>query len=141
MRIQVLLLILLSNLAWADMGPKPTMTFTFEQAEGLSAVSGSLFQSEKPDGSMARPLDSVGPQGFKVQAKSCSALAYGFAPYNFLEITFSDGKIRRSNVFPTEGMNTTYAVIVRADDLLVESKTSDTDALYPKERLQRVIRF
>ena len=107
----------------ADTGPKPTMDFTFiQQANGapLTIGSGILDQCEQPDCSDAAPLVVGGPQRFTCDSISCHALSYGFSKYNRLEIMFSDGKTRKSNVFQTAYFNSTYTVTIRPDDLLVE---------------------
>jgi hypothetical protein len=48
----------------------------------------------------------------------------GFAPYHQIEIEFSDGNTRRSNVFRTAGFDSKYTVTIRPGDLLVESQFS-----------------
>jgi hypothetical protein len=111
--------------ARADTGPKPTMEFQFTfdpSVGGASIVSGTLFECNESDCRDAAPLAELGPQGLYCEPNSCSAIGYGFAPYHILEIGFSDGATRRSNIFETEGFNSFYSVTVRADDLLVESR-------------------
>ena len=114
-------------IAKADTGPKPTMEFEFKQefaGDPLTIVSGTLYECQQPNCSDAAPLQKVGPQGFYCQADSCSATAYGFSPYHRIEIEFSDGKTRQSNVFETAGFNSNYAVMIRPVDLQVDSKFS-----------------
>jgi hypothetical protein len=109
--------------ASADVGPKPTMNFNFVQGFPglpLNITSGTLYECEQPDCQDATPLEELGPQGFDCQATSCSALGYGFSTYQQLEIQFSDGKTRRSNVFENVDFNANYKVTIREDDLLVE---------------------
>src|ERR1044071_3909726 len=109
----------------ADTGPKPTMEFTFKQEATSTPVtidSGTLYECEQSDCSDAAPLQEVGPQRFTCEVNSCHATAYGFSPYHKIEIKFSDGKTRQSNVFQTAGFNSTYTVTVRPDDLLVDSQ-------------------
>ena len=52
------------------------------------------------------------------------AIGYGFAPFHRLEIEFSDGITRQSNIFETAGFDSKYNVTVRPDDLLVEPQFS-----------------
>lgn len=111
-----------SRVAFADVGPKPTMEFTFAQTGNLTITSGILYECKKSDCSDAYPLRELGPQGLTCQPDKCRALAYGFAPYHRLEITFSDGKTRASDVFETAGFDSLYMVTVREDDLLVEAQ-------------------
>jgi hypothetical protein len=118
----ILIQLLLSvHIALADTGPKPTMEFTFN-GEQVTILSGILYECEQPNCSDAAPLKELGPQRFTCDAASCTALAYGFSDYHKLEIQFSDGKTRQSNIFKTAGFDSKYNVTVRAADLLVESR-------------------
>jgi hypothetical protein len=130
-----LLLLLLSLLAFlparvalADTGPKPSMDFQFQQEmteePPVTITSGILYECDQPDCSDAAPLEEGGPQGFRCEVNSCSAVAYGFAPYHRIEIEFSDGKTRQSNVFETAGFDSKYMVTIRPNDLLVEARFS-----------------
>jgi hypothetical protein len=67
-------------------------------------------------------LEEGGPQGFFCELNSCHATAYGFARYHQLELEFSDGKTRQSNIFETAGFDSKYMVTIRPDDLLVEAR-------------------
>jgi hypothetical protein len=130
------LLLLLSSLltflpvkdAVADTGPKPTMDFQFRQEmtgePPLTITSGILFECEQPDCSDAMLLEEAGPQRFTCELNSCSATAYGFARYHQIELEFSDGKTRQSNIFETAGFDSKYMVTIRPDDLLVEARFS-----------------
>ncbi len=116
----------------ADVGLKPSMAFTFSLAfksEPLQITSGTLLQCEEPDCRDAKPLPEIGPQRFTCEALQCNALAYGFSPYNQLEIAFSDGIVRKSNVFPKGQFNSKYKVDIREQDLLV---TEQFNLLNPK---------
>ncbi|HLO17652.1 MAG TPA: hypothetical protein VK206_22670 [Anaerolineales bacterium] len=111
----------------ADTGPKPTMDFQFQQevaTEPVTITSGTLYECEQSDCSDASPLKELGPQRFACNALGCSALAYGFSRYHKLEIQFSDGKTRQSNIFQTAGFASKYTVTVRPNDLLVEAHFS-----------------
>ena len=113
------------HIVLADTGPKPTMEFAFKQeltGEQITIASGVLFECEQPDCSDAAPLEDVGPQGLYCEPQSCRAIGYGFAPYHRLEIEFSDGQTRRSNIFETAAFDSKYTVTVRPDDLFVESR-------------------
>jgi hypothetical protein len=116
-----------AGIVLADTGPKPGMDFEFKQelnGEQVTITSGVLYECDQPDCTDAIPLEEVGPQGFSCQADHCSATAYGFAPYHRLEIRFSDGQARQSNIFETAGFDSAYTVTVRPDDLLVEAQFS-----------------
>jgi hypothetical protein len=122
----LILLVVPTGVVLADTGPKPTMDFEFKglQAGALSIVSGILYECNQPDCVDAAPLEELGPQGLRCDATSCSAIGYGFAPYHILEIEFSDGVTRRSNIFKTAGFASKYTVTVRPDDLLVKAQLS-----------------
>ncbi len=135
-KVLILILFLLGIMPFrdvsADTGPKPTMGFTFEQGipgQQLSITSGMLYECEQADCQDAKPLARLGPQHFACQAATCNALAYGFSPYHRLEILFSDGKTRRSNVFQTAGFDSIYRVTIRQDDLLVEAQFNPVNLL------------
>lgn len=130
-RKQSLLLLLLvallpTKIVLADTGPKPTMDFAFKQLPEmeLQIISGVLYECDQLDCSDASPLEQLGPQGFRCDTESCSATAYGFAPYHKIEIEFSDEQTRQSNIFQTAGFDSKYTVTVRPDDLLVEAQFS-----------------
>lgn len=118
----LLTVMLLAGAATGDLGPKPTMAFELVQGmkTKVTIVSGVLLQSSKADGSEARPLQKLGPQRFQCEPESCFAMAYGFAEYQRLELKFSDGKTRRSNVFTPGGRSSNFTVTVREQDLLVK---------------------
>ncbi len=118
--------------ARADTGPKPTMEFTFQQGvpgQQLIITTGTLYECSQADCQDAKPLTRGGPQHFGCQDTACNALAYGFSQYHRLEIQFSDGKTRRSNIFQTAGFESIYTVIIRPDDLLVEAQFNPVNLL------------
>jgi hypothetical protein len=110
----------------ADTGPKPTMEFEFQglQVGELTIASGVLYECDQSDCSDAAPLEELGPQGLNCETTSCRALGYGFAPYHILEIEFSDGVTRQSNIFETAGFASKYTVTVQPHDLLIEAQFS-----------------
>lgn len=112
-----------TQIALADTGPKPSMEFTFT-GESLAIISGVMYECDQSDCSDAAPLEELGPQGFRCEPSRCGAIGYGFAPYHIIEIEFSDGVARQSNIFQTAGFDSKYTVTVRPDDLLVEARFS-----------------
>jgi hypothetical protein len=104
----------------ADTGPKPTMDFEFELPSGVTITSAIMYECDESDCSDAEALPELGPQGIRCDELRCSSTSYGYAPYHRLEIQFSDGKIRQSNIFETIAFTSNYKVIVNADDLVVE---------------------
>jgi hypothetical protein len=140
----LILLFMPVNIALADIGPKPTMEFEFTQElpDGqVTITSGILYECEQSDCSDAAPLEELGPQRFTCEELSCSALAYGFASHHRLEIQFSDGITRSSNIFETGGFDSVYLVTVRSDDLLVELTSATAaptdDAFSPSDGFPR----
>jgi hypothetical protein len=122
-----MLVFLPAQIALADTGPKPGMDFQFKQemtGEQVKITSGIMYECQQADCSDAFPLEELGPQRFACEVNSCYAVAYGFRPYHRLEIQFSDGQTRQSNIFETAGFDSTYTVTVRPQDLLVEAKFS-----------------
>ena len=125
-RLHIVLLLLVltllpTSVVLADTGPKPSMEFSFTGAD-VTIVSGILYECDQSDCDDAEPLADLGAQGLYCEATSCRALAYGFAPYHILEIEFSDGTTRESNIFETAGFDSKYKVTVQPDDLLVEAQ-------------------
>lgn len=124
----LLVVILPVGRARADLGPKPTVEFAFEQAfegEPVTIVSGILMQCDQPDCADAHPLpENMGPQHFTCEGLTCSGLAYGFTDYGQLKITFSDGKVRQSNVFAITNFNAHYDVTINKNDLVVKERIS-----------------
>lgn len=111
----------------ADTGPKPSMDFVFKQelpGDQVTITSGIMYECQQSDCRDASPLEELGPQRFSCEANHCYAMAYGFSPYHRLEIQFSDGQTRQSNIFETAGFDSRYTVTVRPDDLLVEAQFS-----------------
>jgi hypothetical protein len=106
----------------ADMGPKPTMEFSFDYHTSSmpSIVSGILEECYQADCSDAQPLMKGGPQHFSCSSSGCDSLAYDYSRYHRLRIEFSDGKTRQSNIFEKKFFYASYSVTVRDDDLLVE---------------------
>ena len=125
-RLHIVLLLLVltllpTSVVLADTGPKPSMEFSFTGTD-VTIVSGILYECNQPDCDDAEPLADIGAQGLYCEATSCRALAYGFADYHILEIEFSDGTTRESNIFETAGFDSKYKVTVQPDDLLVEAQ-------------------
>lgn len=115
------------HIAFADTGPKPTMEFAFNYeltGEPVTIVSGILYECDQPDCSDASSLEELGPQRLYCEPQSCRAIGYGFAPYHRLDIEYSDGITRSSNIFETAGFDSKYTVTVRPEDLSVEARFS-----------------
>jgi len=124
--VSLLALLLSASPATADIGPKPSMDFTFEYqtASPLSIVEGALLECEDADCRQAAPLETLGPQRFTCSEDSCSSLAYSYSPYHRLSVRFSDGVERQSNVFSKRAYAASFRVTVRESDLLVDETSS-----------------
>lgn len=119
----IIQLLLPTHIVFADIGPKPSMEFGFQFASDVAESlieSGILYECDQPDCSDAAPLEELGPQALYCEVESCRAIAYGFAPYHRLEIQFSDGVTRQSNIFETIDFDSVYLVTVNVDHLSVE---------------------
>lgn len=120
----LVLLIVPMQAAHADIGPKPTMEFTFEfNIPKVDIVSGVQMQCQQPDCSDAHPLEELGPQHFACTSDACESMAYGFADYNKLVITFTDRE-RESNIFSTTDFNAKFKVVVDENSLTVTQTSS-----------------
>lgn len=108
----------------ADTGPKPSMDFEFVQDSfggKITIASGILYVCEKPDCSDAQPVMEKGMQGahgFDCGVQSCNAQWDG--NYFQLEIAFSDGVTRKSNIFGKSFFNAKYKVTINANSLVVD---------------------
>jgi hypothetical protein len=123
----ILLPLLPLQIVSADVGPKPSMDFEFKQGftgQPVTITSGTLFECDQSDCQDAKPLERLGPQGFSCETNRCSAMAYGFSTYHRLEIQFSDGITRKSNIFKTAQFQSVYEVTIQQAELLVKSKFS-----------------
>ncbi|NPV57012.1 MAG: hypothetical protein HPY76_10145 [Anaerolineae bacterium] len=118
-----ILLALCIQPARADIGPKPSMTFTFVyEIPEVEVVSGVMLECGQSDCSDGAPLKELGPQHFTCQEGDCDALAYGFADYHQLVIEFAD-QTRESNIFSAEAFAAQLDVTVYEDHLeVVEHK-------------------
>jgi hypothetical protein len=117
----------------ANPAPKPNMDFEFKQhmpGEPVTITSGVLYECEQSDCSDALLFVSDDIQEFFCEANSCHAYVYHVGPYYRLEIQFSDGQIRRSNVFKKTSLKSYYVVSIRLEDLLVKAQFR-LDALPP----------
>ncbi len=131
----VALILIPIKVAQADTGPKPEMTFTFVDENGeastLSIESGLLYECALADCSDAIVLKEMGPQRFECDESSCYSMAYGYADYFQLEITFADGTTRKSNIFKKKQFSANYFVILQANDTLNVEEQSPNFPILP----------
>ena len=104
----------------ADMGPKPSMQFTFKfQGQPIAIAGGQQLECNDPACADGKPLAEGGPQRFTCNTTSCYSRAYGYAPYHKLVIQFAD-RTRESNVFQMRAFDAAYRVIVSDTALQVD---------------------
>lgn len=109
--------------ASADMGPKPTMDFEFVQETPesmLTMVSWSLINCENNECMNTREILPV-EFGFNCADDHCRTNVYYGIRYKYfqMEITFSDGITRKSNVFTRRFFDARYKVTIQNDSLVV----------------------
>lgn len=117
--------------ARADIGDKPTLNFVFifEGDTPLTITEGVLYACSDSACTDRQPLRELGPQRFTCTESSCSATTYGHPDFMQLEITFSDGFTRQSDVFTTSGFHVRFSVAVGVSSLtIVEESTSGPSA-------------
>jgi len=119
----LLVVVLPTRSVSGDVGPKPSMDFEFAAEQGMPALSiteAVLLQCDDPSCADAHPLEDLGPQGITCQGMSCSSLAYSYADYHRLVVTFSDGITRESDVFEKRAFHAAYRVTVGQGDLRIK---------------------
>jgi hypothetical protein len=120
-----LIIFLLIDPVYADIGPKPQMDFkiVYETSKPISIIEAKQMECQDKECLSAKPLEKVGPQGFEcIRTRIediCGSLAYGYAPYHKLVFKFTD-RIRESNVFPTDEFYGKYTVTVTDSALVVK---------------------
>lgn len=108
----------------ADIGPKPSMDFTFTALTDIQPdiVEATLVECADATCADPEPLQALGPQGLYCQPRSCYSVAYDYADYFRLRVRFSDGITRESNVFGKRTFQARYTVWVEPDRLVVEER-------------------
>jgi hypothetical protein len=121
-KILMLILILLILLPFGKVSadaPPPSMDFEFyPQTSGatITILSANLYGCEGPD--------CQNPMQIPISCGDSNCHANAGYSSNRLEVHFSDGKTRRSNVFQSTSAHTVYKVTIRPDDLLVETQST-----------------
>lgn len=117
----------------ADMGPKPTMDFEFVQevpGSALTMVSWSLINCENND---CTTTGEIAPfeDGFRCADNHCGAGVHYGIQYEYfrMEISFSDGVTRKSNVFTRNYFDAKYRVVIQNDSLFVEELKGSNPSL------------
>jgi|WetSurMetagenome_2_1015567.scaffolds.fasta_scaffold106798_2 hypothetical protein len=108
----------------ADAGPHPSMQFIFTSRikPAPTILSGKLLECQDEACAQIGALPKLGPQRFECQVDTCSSHAYSYAPYHRLEIVFSDGVTRQSNIFTKQAFASNYLVTIQEGSLEVVEK-------------------
>jgi hypothetical protein len=116
--------------ASADMEPKPAMTFyfvyqTLKPTHLLEAVEQMQVECRDKKCIKSYNLNHFGTQGIYCTENNCRSQAYPnqYDKYHKLKLTFSDKKIRESNIFTKQAFQANYQVLV-TDSGLVVNETS-----------------
>ncbi|MBI5066430.1 hypothetical protein HZA97_09430 [Candidatus Woesearchaeota archaeon] len=120
----LLTILIYSFPVYADIGPKPSMSFNliYETSQEINLIDGEQYQCSDKDCADIKPLGEFGPQRLRCSQSSCHSLAYGYSPYQKLVLNFSD-KNRESNVFNTNSFNSNFNVKVTESQLIIEDVT------------------
>jgi len=108
----------------ADAGPHSSMQFVFiSRIDPKPAIVSGMLLNCKDEGCIQfEPLQEMGPQRFECQSYSCHSSAYSNSPFYRLEIVFSDGVTRQSNIFTKRAFAANYQVTILVQSLEVEEK-------------------
>lgn len=127
-----------SNMALADVGPKPTIDIVLPQKLVKRVAAGKLLQCEKADCSDAAPMLDMGPQFFRCNAPAvdktgkesfietrvkkghCGGMAYGFAHYLQLQLTLTDGSVLTSAAFSEKTFSSQFKAAFKDGKLTVK---------------------
>ncbi|MFN2145282.1 MAG: hypothetical protein ACK2T7_08000 [Anaerolineales bacterium] len=116
-----LILLILTPLLMADMGPKPTAEFTiiYEVSPAPELVDYALYTCDSTDCIEPRLVEQLGLQHFDCTQDSCSSMAYGYGEYMYITLSFADGTTLTSNVFTKEHFEAEYEIVVGQNSLTV----------------------
>lgn len=125
---KLLLLSLLSvffSPLWADVFPKPEMEFSFIYNTAdkplLDPQHSEQIQCQDNQCMESKPLGKYGIQKLYCSLGNCFSVAYEYAPFQKLIISFADGSKKESNVFSTQKkLRSRFNVYVDEENLTVE---------------------
>lgn len=117
-----IILLGLTPLLMADIGPKPTADFEIEyQIEPVpDLLSYALYLCRDAGCTDAYMLEEAGPQHFSCDQDTCTSMAYGYTDEMYIVLEFDDGVSRASNIFTKDHFNAEYRITVNHTDLMVE---------------------
>jgi hypothetical protein len=111
--------VMLAAPGWADIGPKPSMAFTFSPPAQTQIKTGVLYNCEDALCTKPTPLRPLGPQRFICDATRCSARAYGFGRYIQLELALTDARTVKSLPTKVAGFDSRYHGVIKGQNLVL----------------------
>lgn len=115
-----------STFALADVPRTPSLNIDLiPSAKGskLSITSATLWGSDEPDKGFKELDESAWHTKIHVSKASISVIAFtGFSRYLKISVMFSDGKVRQSNVFQVNGLNSRLFMEVIGQTIRIESR-------------------
>lgn len=122
----ILIFTAFSTFAVADVPRTPSLDIDLIQpAKGLklSVTSATLWGSDKPDKGFKELDANAWHTKIRVGETRISIIAFtGFSRYLKISVTFSDGKVRQSNVFQVNGLNSNLFMEVIGQTIRIESR-------------------
>lgn len=116
-----LILLIITPLLMADLGPKPSAEFEiiYEVSPQPELVDYALYMCDTSSCSDPIKLEPVGPQRFECTQDSCTSMAYGYDEYMYITFNFANGTSLISNIFTKEHFEAEYEIVVGANNLTV----------------------
>ena len=124
--------------AGAEVAPLPEIQFNLiynTQAHPLiNPLKSELMECKDRLCATAEPLGIYGSQKMTCGPGTCTAVAYEFAPFAQLTLSFEDGKTRQSNIFPVpDTLINVFNVYMDTNTLTVEAvDTPPQEALWKR---------
>jgi hypothetical protein len=122
--------------AFADMGPKPSFQFQFVQdtvGSDLILETWNLISCPDSECKDSNGILEISGDDFTCEDNTCRAvlnpLQYQGNSYFQIEATFSDNKLRRSNIFEKSYFDTKFKVTILDDALLVDELEGNNPSL------------
>ncbi len=117
---------------WGNVSPKPEMEFSFVyQTAEQPAINPQLseqLQCQDNQCIESKPLGIYGLQRLYCKKDACFSIAYDYAHFQKLIITFADGTQKQSNIFAAPGtLRAHFTVYVQDNGLTVTLADTKTD--------------
>ena len=117
---------------WANVSPKPEMEFSFiyqtAQQPEVDPLHSEQIQCQDNQCLESKPLGVYGLQKLYCEKSGCFSIAYAYAPYQKLILSFADGSRKESNVFAAPGtLRSHFNVHITETGLTVEPDAAPAD--------------